>query len=141
MTRLWMKRGRKPYKTKKNIPRRGASKAKLAGCLVFLKDDCVAWNDEGDQDISGNKLSRCCVGSSLSLMMQLARNAYTLAWPCIMWQTPHIFPVLEPVLWLDQLLVVLSLDSRTDFSNNHCGLLKIKWLQVLEATLCVQVTQ
>ena len=53
----------------------GPARAKLAGCLVFLKGDCVAWNDEGDQDISGNKLSRCCVGSSLSLMMQLARNA------------------------------------------------------------------
>lgn len=71
---------RKPYKQRRTFQEE-ASKGKLAGCLVFLKDDCVAWNDEGDQDISGNKLSRCCVGSSLSLMMQLARNAYTLAWP------------------------------------------------------------
>ena len=104
-----MKRGRKPYKQRRTFQEEGPARAKLAGCLVFLKDDCVAWNDEGDQDISDNKLSRYCVGSSLSLMMQLARNAYTLAWPCILAANPAHISCAGTSVVARPTLVVLSL--------------------------------
>lgn len=102
-----MKRGRKPYKQRRTFQEEGPARVKLAGCLVFLKDDCVALNDEGGSGHLWQQLSRCCVGSSLSLMMQLARMLTHFTQPCI--GKPHTYISCAGTSVARPALVVLSL--------------------------------